>query len=142
MTSNGRHLLYDSSSSSNRCVAVAATRSAVADMAQEFCVENDLCSREKKNQKKKKNKTKKGKKNERKAKPKKSRKAPVEPTTVQADMAQKREIVEQARKRGVSPGQMREKVRNANFKPTAEPATAYEVVHYLMRGFALADAIR
>ena len=88
-------------------------------MAQEFCVENDICSREKHKKKKTKKKKKQKQKNERTGKPKQPSKTPVEPTTVQPDMAQKAEIIEQARKRGLPPEQMREKVRNANSRSTA-----------------------
>ena len=85
-------------------------------MAQEFCTENDLCSREKKKKKKKKQKK---TKSDGKGKPKKGSKVPVEPGSVKADVAQKREMIEQARKRGLPPEQLREKVRRAELSVVA-----------------------
>ena len=78
-------------------------------MAQEFCIENDLCSREKKKKKKKQKKN----KGEGKGRPKKGSKAQVDPGSVPPDVAQKRGMIEQARKLGLPTEKLREKVRGA-----------------------------
>ena len=101
------------------------------EMAQEFCVENDLCSRAATKKKKKKStkKTKAGKKAEKKAKKaaakaakqqgsKKKKKQQHSPAGSRDDgaavpegMARQLEMIEQAHAKGESPEQLREKVR-------------------------------
>ena len=125
--------------SESSCHGWVHHRSAVAEMAQEFCTENDLCSREKKKKKKKQKKQK--TKSDGKSKPKKGSKAPVEPESVQADVAQKREMIEQARKRGLPPEQLREKVRRVELRLAA--GTSYHHrANAILLGVTPADAIR
>ena len=93
-------------------------RAAVAEMAQEFCTENEICTRDKKKSKKKKNKkAKKDKPEKSKGTGKGKGKAKTGETTedrgpLQAALRKKRELIEQARKQGMKPEQLREKVRS------------------------------
>lgn len=79
-------------------------------MAQEFCTENDLCTRGKKKAKKKKQPKTKQKQTTQKSKEKTKPKKGTEAATGLGDMDRKLKILEQAREQGLSTEQTREKV--------------------------------